>query len=216
MTFAQAARRAIELGGRYDGHELPESLNEMTVRAVETHHVGQGLVAAATDEFSHEGSSRSTVVAFAVVDVDRETGMVDVRELTAVADCGTVLNPRNLKAQVSGGVLQGMSQARFETWSYDPRWGVNQNRRLHTAKPITLQDTPLEYEFAAVDIPDRENPVGSRGIGEPPVGAGAAVVLSAIYDAIGVYLNRTPLTPDKILNALEGGSPGYTQLQMHV
>ncbi len=216
MTFAQAARRAIELGGRYDGHELPESLNEMTVRAVETHLVGQGLVAAATDEFSHEGSSRSTVVAFAVVDVDRETGMVEVRELTAVADCGTVLNPRNLKAQVGGGVLQGMSQARFETWSYDPRWGVNQNRRLHTAKPITLQDTPLEYEFAAVDIPDRENPVGSRGIGEPPVGAGAAVVLSAIYDAIGVYLNRTPLTPDKILNALEGGSPGYTSLQMHV
>ena len=53
-------------------------------------------------------------------------------------------------------------------------------------------------------------------IGEPPVGAGAAVVLSAIYDAIGIYLNRTPLTPDKILNALEGGSPGYTQLQMHV
>ena len=65
MSFGQAAERAIELGGRYDGHELNESLEEMTVRAVQEHLVGEGLVAAATDEFSHEGATRSTVVAFA-------------------------------------------------------------------------------------------------------------------------------------------------------
>ena len=57
MGFGEAAARAIELGGRYDGHELAESLDEMTVRAVEEHLVGEGLVAAATDEFSHEGAS---------------------------------------------------------------------------------------------------------------------------------------------------------------
>ncbi len=216
MTFAQAAQRAIELGGAYDGHELNESLNEMTVRAVQEHLTGQGLVAAATDEFSHEGATRSTVVAFAVVEVDTETGNFDVHELVAVADCGTVLNPRSLKAQVSGGLLQGMSQARFEKWGYDLRWGVNQNKRFHTAKPISIMNAPPRYEFAAVDIPDRENPVGSRGIGEPPVGAGAAVVLSAVYDAIGVYLDRTPISLDKILNALEGGATGYTTLQTHV
>ena len=216
MSFGQAAQRAIEVGGRYDGHELDESLNEMTVRAVREHLTGQGLVAAATDEFSHNGATRSTVVAYSVVEVDRETGEIDVKELLAVADCGTVLHPRSLKAQVSGGLLQGMSQARFEKWGYDLRWGVNQNKRFHTAKPISIMNAPLSYEFAAVGIPDRETPVGSRGIGEPPVGAGAAVVLSAVYDAIGVYINRTPLSLDKILNALEGGATGYTTLQTHV
>ena len=216
MGFGEAAARAIELGGRYDGHEVAESLNEMTVRAVGDHLAGEGLVAAATDEFSHEGASRSTVVAFAVVEVDTETGDFEIAELLATADCGTVLNPRSLMAQVSGGLLQGISQARFEKWGYDLRWGVNQNKRFHTAKPISIMNSPLDFRFAAVDIPDRENPVGSRGIGEPPVGAGAAVVLNAVYDAIGVYLDRTPLSIDKILNALEGGATGYTTLQTHV
>ena len=215
MTFGQAAQRAIELGGRYDGHELNESLDEMTARGAGTL-AGQGLVAAATDEFSHEGQTRSTVVAAGVVEVDIETGEFELLELTAVADCGTVLNPRNLKGQVNGGINQGISQARFEKWGYDLRWGVNQNKRLHTAKPITIMNTAKSFQFAAVDIPDRENPVGSRGIGEPPVGAGAGVIVSAIYDAIGIYINRTPVTPDKILNALEGGATGYTTLQTHV
>ena len=80
-TFGQAAQRAIELGGQYDGHELPESLEEMTVRAVQDHLVGEGLVAAATDEFSHVGATRSTVVAFSVVEIDRETGEIDRREV---------------------------------------------------------------------------------------------------------------------------------------
>ena len=216
MTFGQAAQRAIELGGAYDGHELPESLEEMTVRAVQDHLVGEGLVAAATDEFSHEGATRSTVVAFSVVEIDRETGEIDVKELLAVADCGTVLNPRSLKAQTAGGLLQGMSQALYEKWGYDLRWGVNQNKRLHTAKPISIMNSPDSFEFAAVGIPDRETPVGSRGIGEPPVGAGAAVVLSAIQDAIGMPITRTPVSMDKILNALEGGATGYTTLQTHV
>ena len=216
ITFAQAAQRAIELGGRYDGHEVPESLDEMTIRAVRDHLVGQGLVAAVKDEFSHEGASRSTVVTAAVVEVDTETGVFEVKELLAVADCGTVLNPRSLKAQVAGGVLQGVSMARFEKWGYDLRWGVNQNKRFHTAKPISIMNTPENYEFAAVDIPDRETPVGSRGIGEPPVGAGAGVIMSAVIDAIGVHINRTPVSPDKILNAIEGGATGYTTLQTHV
>ncbi len=215
LTFAQAAQRAIELGGPYDGSELPESLDEMTVRAAQSL-VGQGLLAAATDEYSHEGASRSAVVAAGVVEVDVETGEFELLELTAVADCGSVLNPRNLKGQVNGGINQGISQARFEKWGYDLRWGVNQNKRLHTAKPISIMNTATEFQFAAVDIPDRENPVGSRGIGEPPVGAGAGVIVSAIYDAIGVHINRTPITPDRILNALEGGATGYTTLQTHV
>jgi CO/xanthine dehydrogenase Mo-binding subunit len=216
MTFAQAARRAIQLGGKYDGHVLNESLNDMTVAAVQTHLMGQGLVAAATDQFGGQGSIMSTVVSLALIELDRETGMFDIKEMLCVADCGTVLNPRNLQAQTYGGTLQGMSHARYERWSFDPRWGINSNKRFHTVKPFSILDIPDQLDFAALDIPDPQNPVGSRGIGEPPVGAGAGVVVSAVYDAIGVPINRTPLTPDKILNAIQGGTGGYTRLQTHV
>jgi CO/xanthine dehydrogenase Mo-binding subunit len=126
------------------------------------------------------------------------------------------LNERNLRGQTSGGLLQGMSQARFEKWAYDLRWGVNQNRRLHTAKPIAFPNIPQSFTFSAVGIPDRETPVGSRGVGEPPVGAGGGVIVSAIQDALGVYVGRTPVTPDRILNALEGAATGYSAVQNNV
>jgi xanthine dehydrogenase molybdenum-binding subunit len=216
LTFAQAAQRAIEIGGRFDGHELSEDLNSMTVASIEENLQGQGLVAAATDNYGGEGSLWSSVVTFAVVDVDRETGVIDVREMTTIADVGTVLNPRSLGAQVHGGVLQGMSQALFEKWGFDPRWGVNQNKRFYTTKPFSILDVPEELDWAAVDIADDQTPVGSRGVGEPPVGAGAGAIVAAIYDAIGVVINRTPVTPDKVLTAIEGGDPGYSTLQTHV
>ncbi len=217
LTFARAAERAIELGGEFDGHELSDSLDRMTVEAVRENLQGQGLIGAATDLYGREGQSRSICVSFCVVEVDRETGMIFLKEALTVADCGTVLNPRSLEAQVQGGWLQGMSMARFEKWGFDRRWGVNQNKRLYTAKPFSILDIPEEMDFAAVDLPDPETPVGSRGIGEPPVGAGAASVLVAIADALGgIYVGRTPITPDVILNALEGGDPGYTLLQTHV
>jgi CO/xanthine dehydrogenase Mo-binding subunit len=83
-----------------------------------------------------------------VVEVDRETGMVEFKEMLTVADVGTVLNPRNLEAQTHGGVLQGMSQARFEKWGFDPRWGVNQNKRFYNTKPFSILDIPEELDFA--------------------------------------------------------------------
>jgi CO/xanthine dehydrogenase Mo-binding subunit len=109
-----------------------------------------------------------------------------------------------------------MSQARFERWAFDPRWGLNQNRRFYTVKPFSMLDIPENFDFAAVNIADPETPVGSRGIGEPPVGPGAGVIISAIYDAVGVAVNRTPVTPDKILAALEGAATGYSLLQTNV
>jgi CO/xanthine dehydrogenase Mo-binding subunit len=172
---------------------------------------------AARDSYPHEGATWSFVVAFCRVEVDHETGMVEVKEYLATTDCGIVLNPRSLAAQLHGGGVQGMSVARFETWAFDTRWGVNSNKRFYTAKPVTILDVPLEMEWGAVNRPDPQTPVGAKGIGEPPIGAGAAAVISAITPAMGgMYLNRTPLTPDRILNALEGRRPRYGPLHTHV
>jgi CO/xanthine dehydrogenase Mo-binding subunit len=216
LSLAQAAERAIELGGVYDGHELDEDLHAMT-RASATGLAGQGLVAAAKDTYPHDGSTFSWVVGFAQVEIDVETGHLEVQEYTAVTDCGRVLHPRSLGAQVFGGSIQGMGIAMTQKWVFDPKWGVPFAKRLYTARPPGILDVPLNPRWAAVGIPDPQSPIGAKGIGEPPVGAGSAAIAGAVADALGgECLCRTPLTADVILAAIEGTEKPYRPLETHV
>jgi xanthine dehydrogenase molybdenum-binding subunit len=215
MTFAQVAERAIELGGRYDGHELPDNIHATTVPAANML-AGQGLMGVARDNYGGSGGVYSWVAGFALVELDEETGVVDIKEYVAVTDCGTVLHPRSLGAQVLGGSIQGMGQAMTQRWVFDPKWGVPFANRLYTARPPGILDVPLDMKADAVGIPDPQTPVGAKGIGEPPVGAGGAAVTSAVADAMGGHcLCRTPLTPDIILAELEGLSQPFT-LEQHI
>ncbi|MCZ6915400.1 MAG: xanthine dehydrogenase family protein molybdopterin-binding subunit [Gemmatimonadetes bacterium] len=216
LTFAQAARRAIQMGGKYSGHEPAEDLNPVTVTSVRAL-AGQGLVAAARDNYSRGGRTYSFVIGFALVEIDVETGQVDLKEYTGVADCGTVLHPRSLAAQIHGGSVQGFGIARSQKMVFDPQWGVAFAKRFYTARPPGMLDVPLEMKWGAVGIPDPHTPVGAKGIGEPPVGAGSAAITSAIADALGGQcLCRTPLTTEVILAALEGREQPYGPLEIHV
>jgi CO/xanthine dehydrogenase Mo-binding subunit len=216
MTFAQVGRKAIELGGKYDGHEPPEDVNEYTKNSMKGL-VGQGLVVAARDAYPRDGQSRSFVVGFAEVEVDVETGVYHIVDFTAVADVGTVINPRSLKGQTYGGVMLGIGHAVSQKWVYDQHYGVPLAKRFHYNKPPTILDTPLSYEFAALDIPDPETPVGARGIGEPPVGAGCGAVLNAIAAAVGdEVFKRMPVTADIIVTALEAGHPAHERLTANI
>lgn len=216
MSFSRAAIRAMELGGRYSGEEIAEDLNDMTKTAV-AGLAGNGLVAAAKDKYPREGRVQSWVVGFAEVELDVETGHVDIVKYTAVADCGTVLHPRSLGGQILGGSIQGMGIARSQKWVFDPVWGVSFAKRFYTARPPGILDVPIDMDWAALDIPDPQTPVGAKGIGEPPVGAGSAALTSAIADALGgKCLCRTPLTADVILAEIEGRSPAYNPLDLHV
>src|SRR5690606_21370079 len=129
LTFAQAAERAIARGGKFSGEELPEDINEMT-RQSATALAGQGLVAAAKDNYPHTARTYSFVATFLEVDVDVETGEHTILDVTSVADCGTVLNPRSLAAQANGGVIQGIGIARSSKWVIDPTWGVHLTKRM--------------------------------------------------------------------------------------
>ena len=216
MTLGRAATRAIELGGRYSGEEFDDDLNDMTKASV-TGLAGQGLVAAARDNFGGSGGLQSWVVGFAEVELDIETGVVDVVHYTAVADCGTVLHPRSLGGQILGASIQGMGIAMSQKWVFDPVWGVSFAKRLYTARPPGILDVPIDMQWAALEIPDPQTPVGAKGIGEPPVGAGSAALASAISDALeGECLCRTPLTADILLAEIEGREPAYGPLDLHV
>jgi len=216
MTFAQAAQKAIELGGLYDGHEVPENINAYTKRSVEAL-AGQGLLAVARDTYPRDGATHSYVVGFAEVEVDVETGHYQVLDYVAVADVGTVLHPRSLGAQVLGGSLQGMGHATSQKWVYDQHYGVPLAKRFYQTKPPTILDAPIRMQWAAVDIADPETPVGVRGVGEPPVGAGYGAVLNALADAVGDdVFRRSPVTADMILTALESGGPTHERLTANV
>ncbi len=204
MTFAQAAEAAIKRGGKFDGHEMPKDLNGMTKASV-TALAGQGLIAAARDNFPRKGNTQSWVASFAEVEVDVETGEYHLVDYCAATDCGTVINPRGLAAQLHGGGVQGLGHIRSQKWVYDQRYGVSLANRFHYNKPPTILDVPLtEMKWAAVGIPDPQTPIGAKGIGEPAICAGAAAAICALTAAIGDdYLRRTPATPSMIVACLD-------------
>ncbi len=141
---------------------------------------------------------------------DIETGQHKILEYLPVADVGTVLHPRSLAAQLHGGAIQGFGHARTQNIVYDPHYGKLVSRRLYQNKPPTILDMPLEMQWDALNTPDPQNPVGSKGIGETAALVGSAAVLCAIENAIGNRcVVRTPVTPERILEALktEGKRP---------
>ena len=217
LTFAQAASRAIALGGAYDGHELPADIHAMT-KASATALAGLGLMGVAKDTYPHDGETHSYVVGFAEVEVDVETGVVRLIEYTAVADVGTVINPRGLGGQILGGSCLGIGHALCQRSVYDQQYGVALARRFHHTRPLTIMDIPATgMHQAALDIADPDTPVGARGVGEPPVGAGYGAVLAAIADAVGDdVFRRAPVTPDLILTSLEAGRRTHDVLTSHI
>src|SRR5205814_4972234 len=184
LTLAQAGKRAIELGGIDDGHELPADINAMTKRSA-TALAGQGLMGVGKDNYKHDGTTRSYTAAFAEVEVDTETGVYKITDYLAVADVGTVIHPASLGGQVLGRSTLGIAHAIGQKWVYDQHYGVPLAKRFHYNKPPTILDVPAKMAWAALDIPDPETPVGARGIGEPPVAAGACAVLNALSAAVG-------------------------------
>ena len=216
LSYAQAAHRAIELGGRFDGHIVPEDVNQITKTSA-ANLVGVGLMGVAKDTHPRDGNTFSFVIGFAEVEVDVETGKVTLVDYLSVGDVGKVVNPRSLKAQLNGGSCLGIAHALCQKTVVDPQYGVTLARRFHHSKPLTILDIPDQLQTEALDLPDPETPVGARGVGEPPVGAGYGAVLNAIADAIGVdAFRRAPVTPDLVLMALEHGKRMHDPLRAHL
>ena len=216
LTLAQAAQKAIELGGIYDGHEAAKDINKVTQAAVAAL-AGQGLVAAARDNYGRDGSTFSYVASFAEVEVDVETGAYHIVDFLAYADVGTVIHPAALGGQVLGRSILGIGHAIGQKWVFDPHYGEMVSKRFYQNKPPTILDVPVDMQWGALDIPDPETPVGARGIGEPPVGGGCASILNALSDALGDEIfQRAPVNLDTILTSLEAGRPMQHPLTAHI
>jgi CO/xanthine dehydrogenase Mo-binding subunit len=216
MTLAQAAQHAIQLGGIYDGHEAPADVNKVTKTSIAAL-AGQGLLAAAKDNYPRDGATHSYVASFAEVEVDVETGNYHIVDFLAYADVGSVIHPDALGGQILGRSTLGIGHAIGQKWVVDPHYGIVVSKRFHHTKPPTIMDVPVDMQWEALDIPDPETPVGARGIGEPPVGGGCASILNALSDALGDdVFQRAPVNADTILTSLEAGRPMQLPLTQHI
>jgi xanthine dehydrogenase YagR molybdenum-binding subunit len=137
-------------------------------------------------------------VQFADVSVDIETGEVRLNKIVAVADCGMVIDRLTCESQVYGGVIMGLNYGLFEDRRLDAATGRQLNPDLEWYKLAGHSDIP-EIEVHLLDYPER----GVIGIGEPPTIPTAAAIANAVCNAIGTRVGVIPLTPKRILDALE-------------
>ncbi|MEO8467708.1 MAG: xanthine dehydrogenase family protein molybdopterin-binding subunit [Gammaproteobacteria bacterium] len=215
LTYAQAAKRAIELGGKFDGHEAPADVNPMTSGATKSL-AGTGLVGVAKDNMPLTAQPAAFVAGFVEISLDTETGAFDIIDYVAVADCGTVIHPQSLATQIKGGAVMGFGLASLERHIYDPQNGLPHTIGLHQAKPATYLDVARTFTTDAVDKPDPQSPLGTKGIGEPVMGAGASALMCAISDALGGHLfNRVPVMRDHIVNVLAKQPQSHKPLQVN-
>ena len=215
LSYAGAARRAIELGGKFSGEEVADDLHPLTQASVKAL-AGSGLIGVAKDTLERNGTVPALAAGFIEIELDLETGKFEILDYLGVADCGTVLHPQGLAAQVKSGAVMGFGLATLERQIYDPAWGLPHSVGLYQAKPPSYLDVPLEMDSDAVDLPDPQNPVGAKGVGEPLMGCAGAALLCAISDALGGhYFNRTPVVPDMILNAASGRPQSHKPLQVN-
>lgn len=215
ITYQQAAQKAVQLGGKYSGKEVPDELNPITKSAVAMI-AGTGLIAAAKDKLPRVGTTPGLTCNLAEVEIDTETGVVEIKECFSVVDVGTVLFPLGLGHQIASGQILGIGMAHLERHIYDPKLGIPAAMGFHQSKVPTYLDIPPNIQWQAVEKPDPHHPLGIKGVGEPALGSGASCITSAIADALGGHLfNRTPVSADMILNHLSGRPPAHKPLQVN-
>jgi len=215
IAYAAAAQRAIELGGKFSGEEMPADLHDITKASV-AGLAGTGLIGVAKDRLYREGLIAGIAVGIVEIELDLETGGVEITDYVSVSDCGTVLHPQSLATQIKGGAVQGFGMARSERHIYDPQNGLPGTISLTQCKPPSYLDVPSEMRTAAVGLTDPQNPVGAKGMAEPPLGCAGSAVVCAISDALGGhYFNRTPVVSDMIVNAVTGRAQSHQVLQVN-
>jgi xanthine dehydrogenase YagR molybdenum-binding subunit len=141
-------------------------------------------------------------VQFAEVAVDVETGVVKVERVVAVHDCGRPINPLAVESQINGGIIQGISYALYENRVLDHKSGWMLNANLEQYKIAGAREIP-QIEVHLIEEYRGRSSTDAGGIGEPATVATAAAVANAVYNATGVRLRELPMTPERVLAALQ-------------
>ena len=147
-----------------------------------------------------QGPGASFSVNWTDVEVDRETGKVDVKAFTAVQDAGRAIHPSYVEGQMQGGAVQGLGWALNEEYIYDDN-GVMENAGFLDYRVPVTSDMPM-IDTQIIEVPNPSHPYGVRGVGETPIVAPLAATSNAVSDAVGFRIHDLPLSPPRVLEAL--------------
>jgi len=143
-----------------------------------------------------------TGAVFADIEVDTETGRINILKLVLAQDCGKAINPTTVEGQLEGAATLGIGFAIFEDYYLNPQTGALESTNFNTYKIPSSLDLP-DMEIALIEEPVPSGPFGAKGVGMcGMMGIGAAVA-NALYDAVGIRITDMPFTPEKVLQALK-------------
>ena len=143
----------------------------------------------------------TTAAAGAEVEIDTETGVIEVKKMVESCDPGHIVNPELYRAQVEGGMMQALGTVLYEELLLKD--GKVLNKSFVDYKIPTIDNTPETFVAMGVEHPEETGPFGARGIGEPAMVAGAPAIANAIYNATGCRFTEMPITPERMLKALQ-------------
>ncbi len=155
----------------------------------------------ASESYVGQKSPPPYMAGFAEVEVDLETGQIDLLEYAAVVDCGTTINPNLARIQVEGGLVQGIGMAMYEEVRYAGQGKLLTNNLLFYNIPNRKDINKVTVEFAESYEPS--GPYGAKSVGEIGIDTPPAAIANAVYNTTGVRIKDLPITPEKVLLALK-------------
>ncbi|MDZ4685572.1 MAG: xanthine dehydrogenase family protein molybdopterin-binding subunit [Planctomycetaceae bacterium] len=180
-----------------DGGVTGPTALRMTFRelAATLHDTGGAVIGRGTSSEANQGGAFGTHCVD--VEVDPDTGKVQILRYTAAQDCGTAIHPSYVEGQIQGGVVQGIGWALNEEYWYGDDGRMRNPTFLDYRMP-TCYDVPM-IDTIIVEVPDPQHPYGVRGVGEVPICPPPAAIANAIAAATGVRMRQTPMSPPRVL-----------------
>ena len=174
----------------------PLSLKELAAMATK-----MGGAIAGHSEINAGGTGAAFCLQLVDVEVDPETGHVTPLRHTVIQDVGRAISPDYVEGQMQGGAVQGIGWALNEEYVYDDQARLQNTGFLDYRMPVA-SDVPM-IDTVIVEVPNPNHPYGVRGVGEPTLVSAPAAVANAVENAIGKPMSSLPLSPPKVLKAIE-------------
>lgn len=184
--------------GLFNSNSDPKRKITFKELAGELEHTGGTITSSASVDPAGVGATLGTHIAD--VEVDPETGKVDVIRYTVIQDAGKAIHPSYVEGQMQGGAVQGIGWALNEEYYYDDKGQMVNSSFLDYRMPTSL-DVPM-IDTVIVEVTNPGHPYGVRGVGENNIVPPMATIANAIQDAIGVRMTQLPMKPIRILEAL--------------
>lgn len=181
-----------------DGSQPPLSLAALAGKSART-----GGPIAATASLNARGVGSAFATQLADVEVDPETGVTRVVRFTTAQDAGRAISPAYVEGQMQGGVVQGVGWALNEEYVHDSN-GVMENASFLDYRIPVTSDLPM-IDTVIVEVPNPAHPYGVRGVGEVGIVPPMAAIANAVSDAIGQRMTDLPMTPMRVLKAINDG-----------